>query len=78
MAGTGRAPRTGITGAASSTGASIWSSSGRATHSVGHISVVKNRGFAFDAMDPEQAYGGLVDALVEQVTRDFRATLETR
>ena len=56
------------------TGASIWSSSARATRSVGHISVFKGGEFAFDAEDPEQAYGGLVDSLVAAVTRDFRAT----
>lgn len=62
----------------SATGASIWSSSGRATQGVGHISVFSGKGFAFDAKNPEEAYGGLVDSLVEQVTRDFRATWETR
>jgi hypothetical protein len=30
--------------------------------------------FAFDADDPERAYGSLVDALVAHVTRDFRST----
>ena len=34
-----------------------------------------NRG---DAEDPEQAYGGLVNHLVGQVTRDFRVTWATR
>ena len=62
----------------SATGASIWSSSSRATQGVGHISVFSGKGFAFDAKNPEEAYGGLVDALVEQVTRDFRATWEQR
>lgn len=57
-------------------GASIWSRSGNASREVGHVSVVSGVGFAFDADDPEQAYGDLVDALVEQVTRDFRATWE--
>lgn len=61
-----------------STGASIWSSSGGATASVGHISVMSGRNFAFDADDPERAYGALVETLVEQVTRDFRATWERR
>ena len=55
------------------TGASIWSSSARATQSVGHISVFRGGDFAFDADDPERAYGGLVDTLVAHVTRDFRA-----
>jgi hypothetical protein len=61
-----------------STGASIWSSSARATHSVGHLSVFKGGGFVFDAEDPDDAYGGLVDSLVAHVTRDFRVTYERR
>ena len=61
-----------------STGASIWSTSARATQSVGHISVFKGGDFVFDADDPERAYGGLVDTLVGQATRDFRATWERR
>jgi len=55
-------------------GASIWSSSARATQSVGHVSVFRGGEFSFDADDPERAYGSLVDALVAHVTRDFRAT----
>ena len=61
-----------------SSGASIWSTSASATQSVGHISVFGGKQFAFDAADPERAYGGLVDTLVEQVTRDFRVTWERR
>ncbi len=58
----------------SATGASIWSASARTTRTVGHISVFDGRNFTFDAEDPDQAYGELVDALVAQVTQDFRAT----
>ncbi|HKY31189.1 MAG TPA: hypothetical protein VJV23_01545 [Candidatus Polarisedimenticolia bacterium] len=60
------------------TGASLWSGSARATREVGHISVLRGRAFSFDADDPEAAYGDLVDALVGQVTRDFKATWERR
>jgi hypothetical protein len=60
------------------TGASIWSRTGNASREVGHVSVLGGGGFTFDADDPEQAYGDLVDALVGQVTRDFRATWERR
>jgi len=56
------------------TGASLWSGSARASGSLGHISVFRGGEFVFDAADPDRAYGGLVDELVEQVTRDFRAT----
>ena len=61
-----------------STGASIWSTSARATHSVGQISVFGGKDFVFDAADPERVYGGLIDTLVEQVTRDFRVSWERR
>jgi hypothetical protein len=56
------------------TGASIWSSSARTRTTVGHISVFDGRHFTFDAEDPEQAYGDLIDALVSRVTSDFRST----
>jgi hypothetical protein len=61
-----------------STGASIWSTSSSATQSVGHISVFKGGSFVFDAEDPEEAYGDLVNTLVAQATRDFRVTRERR
>jgi hypothetical protein len=60
------------------TGASIWNTSARATHTVGHISVFRGGDFIFDAEDPEAAYGPLVDSLVTQVTRDFRVSWERR
>jgi len=60
------------------TGASIWSGSASATKRVGHVSIFGGNNFAFDAEDPEKAYGELVDALVEKVTKDFRVTWERR
>lgn len=54
-------------------GASIWSASARASRTIGHVSVFDGKHFTFDAEDPEQAYGALVDALVSQVTSDFQA-----
>jgi hypothetical protein len=57
-----------------SSGASIWSRSASATYSVGHVSLFGGGEIAFDASDPERAYGGLVDTLVQQVTRDFQAS----
>jgi hypothetical protein len=56
------------------TGASLWSSSARATRRVGHVRILGGREFAFDAADPDGAYADLVEALVHQVTRDFRAS----
>lgn len=55
------------------TGASIWSASARVTREIGHVSVSGGRHITFDAEDPEQAYGSLIDALVGQVTSDFQA-----
>lgn len=54
-------------------GASIWSTSSRATRTIGHVTVFGGKRFAFDAEDPEQAYGALIDALVAQVVSDFQA-----
>ena len=56
------------------TGASLWSASAQATKSVGNLRVFSDKTVAFDAEDPERAYGVLIDALVAQVTADFQAT----
>jgi hypothetical protein len=56
------------------TGASLWSSSARATRRVGHVRLLGGRDFTFDAADPDRAYEDLVEALVSQVTRDFRVS----
>lgn len=61
-----------------STGASLWNRSARATRSVGHVSVLGGKNVAFDADDPERAYGDLINALADQVTRDFRVSWERR
>jgi len=60
------------------TGASIWSGSANTTKRVGQVSLFGGKNFAFDAEDPEKAYGKLVDDLVEKVTKDFRVTWERR
>ena len=57
-----------------SSGASIWSSSASASQSVGHLSVHDGKDIVLDAKDPERVYDRLVETLVEQVTRDFKAT----
>ena len=57
-----------------STGASVWSESADATREVGNVSLFGGKYFVFNAEDPERAYGKLVDALVEETTRDFRVT----
>jgi hypothetical protein len=57
-----------------SSGASIWSSSASASRDVGNISVYGGKDVVVNAKDPKSAYGPLVDELVQQVTRDFKAT----
>jgi hypothetical protein len=54
-------------------GAALWNRSARTTHSVGQVQVAGGK-FAFGARDPEEAYGGLVDDLVAQVSRPFQAS----
>ncbi len=54
------------------TGASLWSRSARAVQRIGGVEIFGNKGFIFDADDPENAYGRLADCLVEAVTHDFR------
>ena len=61
-----------------STGASIWSSTASETKTVGHVSIFGGKAFAFDADDPDKAYGKLTDALVEEVTSDFRVTWQRK
>jgi hypothetical protein len=56
------------------TGASIWSSTARETRRIGSISIFGGEHFSFDADNPDKAYGKLVDALIEDVSEDFRIT----
>jgi hypothetical protein len=56
------------------TGASIWNRSASVTKRVGHVSILGGRDISFDADDPERAYGELVDALLDAVTKDFRVS----
>jgi len=55
-------------------GASLWSISTSATREIGYVSVFEGGGFIFDAEDPDRSYGKLVNALVEDASRDFRVT----
>jgi hypothetical protein len=56
------------------TGATLWNRSARATHSVGQVQVWGGKQFDFNAKNPEEAYGGLVDDLVAQVSRPFQVS----
>lgn len=53
--------------------ATIWTGSGRDKKEVGHVSLMGGF-FHFDAKDPEEAYGKLVESLVKKTTKDFRST----
>ena len=61
-----------------SSGASLWSRSAGASQSVGHVTLLGGGRFYLDADDPARAYGGLVDDLVERVTRPFHVSWERR
>ena len=60
------------------TGASIWSRSASATRTMGQVSVFGGKEFAFDAADPEHAYGDLVDFLVSRVAADLQGSWQTQ
>lgn len=55
-------------------GASLWNTSVTTTREIGNVSVFEGGVFVFDAEDPEKAYGKLVNALVEEASKDFRVT----
>jgi len=57
-----------------SRGATVWTKSTRCTDTIAHVGMSGNGSVRFDAKDPERAYGALVDALVYDITRDFRVT----
>src|SRR4029077_1691928 len=54
-------------------GATLWRSSAWATDKVGQVGLVDGQLF-FGAKDPKQAYGRMVNRLVELVTEDLRPT----
>ena len=60
------------------TGASIWSRSASASRTLGGVSVYGGKNFAFDASDPQAAYGDLVDYLVGQVASDLQGSWQTQ
>ncbi len=54
-------------------GGTVWRSSAWATQKVGQVALVDGQ-LEFAARDPKQAYGPLVNRLVELVTEDLRPT----
>lgn len=57
-----------------STGGTLWRSSGAASQSVGQVAMNAGRIPSVSASDPNAAYANMVDQVVAQVTRDFRPT----
>ncbi len=55
-------------------GATIWTSSSQDEADVAHVSIISGNLFSFNATDPDEAYGDLIDKLVRDVTKDFRVT----
>lgn len=53
-------------------GATVWTDSAQKTADVAHVSIFSGNVVHFDADDPEEAYGELVDSLIEEVTEDLR------
>jgi hypothetical protein len=58
------------------TGASIWSTNVEDTEKVSEVSYFGGTAFAFDAENPDEAYGDLIYYLVERASIDFRVTWE--
>jgi len=57
-----------------STGGTLWRSSGAASQSVGQVAMNAGRLPTISASDPNAAYANMVDQMVVEVTRDFRPT----
>jgi hypothetical protein len=58
-------------------GATMWRSSAWASQKVGHVAFVGGQ-LDFAAKDPKEAYGPLVNRLIELVTQDMRSTWQKR
>ena len=55
-------------------GATVWTRSTRRTDKVAQVGVRSGGLIRFDAKDPDKAYGALVDAMIYDITRDFRVS----
>ena len=54
-------------------GATLWTRGSRCTRTVAHVGMGGGK-VVFDARDPDSAYGELVNALVNEITDDFRVS----
>lgn len=57
---------------AATSGATVWTREARVRETIANVSVVDGQAI-LGAQDPDEAYGELVDALVWNVTQDFRS-----
>lgn len=55
------------------TGGILWTQTAQLREDIGGVSLTNGHA-VFDAPDPDEAYGAMVDRLLYDVTRDFRAT----
>ena len=59
-------------------GATVWTDSAHDTKAVARITMFPGGRAFFDARDPEEAYGDLVESLIGKITADFRVTYGRR
>ena len=59
-------------------GTTLWTNSAEDKETVAGITIFSDGPIFFDASDPEEAYGKLVQELVNETTRDFQARYERR
>jgi len=61
-----------------SSGASVWNSTASASREIGGVTIFGGKNFAFNAEDPDESYGELLDVLIDRTSRDFQVTWERR
>jgi len=61
-----------------SSGASVWNSSASASREIGGVTIFGGKNFAFNADDPDESYGELLNVLIDRTSRDFQVTWERR
>ena len=61
-----------------SSGASVWNSTASATREIGGVTIFGGKTFTFNAEDPDESYGELLNVLIDRTSRDFQVTWERR
>jgi hypothetical protein len=57
-------------------GATLWTNSAQTRETVAHVQVIPHGPADFGARDPEDAYGRLVQVLVQDITADLHVRYE--